>query len=113
MQRSWPLVALLLGGTIALTPTPMDARSDVSNGETPAGQTQAQAKAEGGADAIRPFRVHFPDEALTDLKRRIAATRWPERETVTDQSQGVQLATMQELARYWGSDYDCANARPS
>src|SRR5258706_12074114 len=59
-----------------------------------------------GADAIRPFRVHFPDEALADLKRRIAATRWPERETVSDQSQGVQLATIQKLARYWGTEYN-------
>jgi pimeloyl-ACP methyl ester carboxylesterase len=56
--------------------------------------------------AIRPFHVHFPDEALADLKRRIAATRWPEREIVTDQSQGVQLATVQKLARYWETEYD-------
>ena len=56
--------------------------------------------------AIRPFHVHFPDEALADLKHRIAATRWPEREIVTDQSQGVQLATVQKLARYWGTEYD-------
>ena len=71
-----------------------------------AAQAQAQAKTEGGADAIRPFTVHVPDEALADLKRRIAATRWPARETVTDQSQGVQLATVQTLARYWGTEYD-------
>jgi pimeloyl-ACP methyl ester carboxylesterase len=56
--------------------------------------------------AVRPFQINIPDEALVDLRRRIAATRWPERETVTDQSQGVQLATMQALARYWGTDYD-------
>ena len=56
--------------------------------------------------AIRPFRVSIPDEALLDLRQRIATTRWPERETVTDQSQGVQLATMQKLARYWQTDYD-------
>src|SRR5262245_32490245 len=56
--------------------------------------------------AIRPFRVGIPDEALDDLRRRIAATRWPERETVADDSQGVQLATMQALIRYWGSEYD-------
>ena len=49
---------------------------------------------------IRPFQVHFPDEDLADLRRHIGATRWPEKETVADQSQGVQLATMQELARY-------------
>ena len=57
-------------------------------------------------ESVRPFHVHFSDEALADLKRRIAATRWPERETVTDQSQGVQLATMQKLAQYWATDYD-------
>src|SRR5260370_12820201 len=58
------------------------------------------------SDAIRPFRVNVPDEALVDLRRRIAATQWPEKETVADQSQGVQLATMQDLARYWATDYD-------
>jgi pimeloyl-ACP methyl ester carboxylesterase len=58
------------------------------------------------ATEIRPFQVEVPEEKLDDLRRRIAATRWPERETVADQSQGVQLATIQELARYWGSDYD-------
>ena len=55
---------------------------------------------------IRPFRVGFPEEEVADLRRRIAATRWPERETVTDDSQGVRLAMMQELARYWRADYD-------
>ncbi len=55
---------------------------------------------------IRPFQADVPESALHDLRRRIAATRWPERENVEDQSQGVQLATMRELARYWGSDYD-------
>jgi pimeloyl-ACP methyl ester carboxylesterase len=55
---------------------------------------------------IRPFRVEFPEEEIADLRRRIAATRWPERETVTDDSQGVRLALMQDLARYWGTDYD-------
>jgi pimeloyl-ACP methyl ester carboxylesterase len=55
---------------------------------------------------IRPFRVDIPEEAIADLRRRIAATRWPDKETVPDPSQGVQLATMQKLARYWGTDYD-------
>jgi pimeloyl-ACP methyl ester carboxylesterase len=55
---------------------------------------------------IRPFRVEFPEEEIADLRRRIAATRWPERETVADDSQGVRLAMMQELAGYWGTDYD-------
>jgi pimeloyl-ACP methyl ester carboxylesterase len=56
--------------------------------------------------AIRPFDFNVPQETLDDLRRRIAATQWPEKETVTDQSQGVQLATMQKLARYWATDYD-------
>jgi pimeloyl-ACP methyl ester carboxylesterase len=56
--------------------------------------------------AIRPFTIEVSEEDILDLRRRIAATRWPERETVTDQSQGVQLATMQELVRYWGTEYD-------
>jgi pimeloyl-ACP methyl ester carboxylesterase len=58
------------------------------------------------ADAIRPFSFHAPDADLTDLRKRINATKWPERETVTDASQGVQLATVQKLARYWATEYD-------
>ena len=57
-------------------------------------------------DAIRPFRIDIPKEALTDLHRRVKATKWPERETVADATQGVQLATIQKLARYWATDYD-------
>src|SRR5262245_30601627 len=55
---------------------------------------------------IHPFRVSTADSDLTDLRKRITATRWPDRETVTDASRGVQLATIQKLARYWGTDYD-------
>ncbi len=58
------------------------------------------------ATEIRPFDVDVPDEALEDLRRRIAATQWPEKETVADPSQGVQLATMRKLARYWETEYD-------
>ena len=57
-------------------------------------------------EAIRPFKVHVSDEALRDLKRRINATRWPDKETVPDRSQGAQLANLQELVRYWGANYD-------
>jgi pimeloyl-ACP methyl ester carboxylesterase len=60
----------------------------------------------GGGVAVRPFRIDVPEEDLVDLRRRIMETRWPEREAVADASQGVQLATIQELARYWGTDYD-------
>jgi len=55
---------------------------------------------------LRPFTIHVPEADLEELRARIAATRWPEREPVSDQSQGVQLATMQALARYWGTEYD-------
>ena len=75
--------------------------------------TQAQVVAEAIVaedNTIRPFRVQIPQEAIVDLHRRIATTRWPDRETVTDQSQGVQLATMQELVRYWGTEYDWRKA---
>jgi pimeloyl-ACP methyl ester carboxylesterase len=58
------------------------------------------------AAAIRPFQIEIPEEQLAELRRRIAATQWPEKETVDDASQGVPLATMQELARYWATDYD-------
>ncbi|MCW1922838.1 epoxide hydrolase 1 [Luteolibacter arcticus] len=68
-----------------------------------AGDTRTQAT---DRDAIHSFRVNVPEEDLTDLRRRLNATRWPEKETVTDSSQGVQLATIQKLARYWADDYD-------
>jgi pimeloyl-ACP methyl ester carboxylesterase len=58
------------------------------------------------ANDIRPYQVDIPDEALDDLRRRITATNWPEKETVADQSQGVPLAMIQELARYWATEYD-------
>ena len=56
--------------------------------------------------AIRPFRVSVPEAELTDLRRRITATKFPERETVNDMSQGVPLATVEKLARYWATEYD-------
>ena len=55
---------------------------------------------------VRPFRIEVPQQEIEELRRRIAATRWPTTELVADRSQGVQLATMQELARYWTTDYD-------
>src|ERR1700740_2799832 len=68
--------------------------------------TQQGSKQASDKNAIRPFHVNVPEAELTELRRRINATRWPERETVNDASQGVQLATMQALARYWASEYD-------
>src|SRR5437588_8408709 len=70
-------------------------------------QTSVAATAAQCSPPIRPFTVPIaPQAALDDLRRRIAATRWPEKETVSDATQGVQLATMQKLASYWGKDYD-------
>ncbi|WP_235785766.1 epoxide hydrolase family protein [Sphingomonas sp. PR090111-T3T-6A] len=66
----------------------------------------ATAALPAGGEGLRPFRVHFPDEALSDLRRRILATRWPSREVVADDTQGVRLATMQTLARRWATGYD-------
>jgi len=70
--------------------------------------TQSSATQRGSeeADAIRPFQVNVPEADLTDLRRRIQATKFPERETVPDATQGVQLATVQALARYWSTEYD-------
>jgi len=69
-----------------------------------------QLAAAGDGGTIRPFHVSVPDEQLVDLRRRIAATRWPDKETVADQSQGAQLAKLQALVRYWGSGYDWRTA---
>jgi pimeloyl-ACP methyl ester carboxylesterase len=70
------------------------------------GLVSAAARAATPDEAIRPFRVYVPEDALVDLRRRIAMTRWPERETVADDTQGVPLAMTRELVRYWGTDYD-------
>ncbi len=65
-----------------------------------------KARAAAEDQTVRPFRINVPEEQLLDLRRRIKATRWPDRETVADESQGVQLATMQQLAHYWETDHD-------
>jgi pimeloyl-ACP methyl ester carboxylesterase len=85
-------------------------QAEASSQTVTGGRATAQTKTTVAAEAIRPFRVQFPDEALADLKSRVAATRWPSRETVPDQSQGVQLATLQKLANYWANNYDWRKA---
>jgi Epoxide hydrolase N terminus len=90
------LLAAHLAGAAAAGDTPPSQSSN--QGDAPMGTTEG--------NTIRPFQFKASDEALADLRRRIEATRWPDKETVADQTQGVQLATMQELARYWGTDYD-------
>jgi pimeloyl-ACP methyl ester carboxylesterase len=78
--------------------------SERAHAQEAAAQPKKRAVAED--DAVRPFRVDVSQEAIDDLRRRIAAAKWPEKETVADHSQGVQLATIQKLARYWATDYD-------
>src|ERR1700733_14848417 len=68
--------------------------------------TQQRSEQAVDKNGTRPFHVNVPEAELTELRRRIEATIWPERETVTDASQGVQLATIQALARYWATEYD-------
>ncbi|WXA83660.1 epoxide hydrolase [Pendulispora rubella] len=70
------------------------------------GRIEAAPEANAGEQAIRPFRIHVPQDDLSDLRRRVLATRWPDPETVADGSQGVQRAKLQELVRYWGTEYD-------
>jgi pimeloyl-ACP methyl ester carboxylesterase len=74
--------------------------------QPPAPPTADASRQNAATAAIRPFQVNFPEKALVDLRQRIAATKWPEPETVKDDSQGVQFATMQKLARYWATEHD-------
>jgi pimeloyl-ACP methyl ester carboxylesterase len=89
------------GGANTLAPQPSTTTAD-----RPIIGTSATVDPTVEDRSIRPFEFHASDEALEDLKRRIAATRWPEREIVSDDTQGVQLATIQKLASYWATDYD-------
>jgi Epoxide hydrolase N terminus len=101
MERSWRLI-------MSARLSSPDCRQVLAASATVAASSliPTQAHAATTSDAIRPFRIDVPQEELVELRRRILATRWPERETVTDESQGVPLAMIQELARYWGKDYD-------
>jgi pimeloyl-ACP methyl ester carboxylesterase len=104
LKRSSMLGLAVTFGPATLGEAFANSKSDTAQKEN----TMTQLGATPAADntAIRPFHVKFPDTELAELRTRINATRWPERETVTDASQGVQLATTQKLARYWGTDYD-------
>jgi pimeloyl-ACP methyl ester carboxylesterase len=101
--------ALLLNGAAMAALAVLPNKSNATQKEDPMTQASAAQKGSKQAsdkNAIRPFHVHFPEAELTELRQRIKATKWPERETVTDASQGVQLATTQALARYWATEYD-------
>jgi hypothetical protein len=91
--------------TMKTTMTPLNKESTMKTTMTPLDTMPSTA-----TPAVRPFHISVPEEALVALRQRLAATRWPDKETVTDQSQGVQLATMQDLVRYWQTDYDWRKA---
>src|SRR5687767_5097613 len=74
--------------------------------QTALGNAQDPAAPSNASEAIRPFRIQVSNKDLTDLKKRILATKWPDPEIVKDETQGVQLATMQALAKYWATSYD-------
>ena len=86
----------------ANTPSKLDRSKQL----TATTQTAASVRTQSEDTAVRPFNVSISEESLVDLRNRIAATRWPDRELVSDQSQGVQLATVQKLANYWQAEYD-------
>jgi pimeloyl-ACP methyl ester carboxylesterase len=102
------LLVALFAATVYLAPSATAlAQQPVQRGT----QSQSVAGVRTGDDgAIRPFHIDIPEKALADLRRRVAATKWPEVEQVSDESQGVQLATTQKLARYWATDYDWRKA---
>ncbi len=95
---------------IALTAALAQSSAALAQQPSQTAASQPGAARPADKDEIRPFRVHFPQQALDDLRRRINATQWPERETVADSSQGLPLATMQKLARYWATEYDWRKA---
>jgi len=100
--------AILVGALCVLLLQCFAGAQAVAVTESSARSASSSAKKDAGAQAnlIRPFHVNVSEDALVDMRRRIAATRWPEKETVTDATQGVQLATMRKLAQYWATDYD-------
>jgi pimeloyl-ACP methyl ester carboxylesterase len=108
-RRCFLKASSLLGLAVTFSPATLseafaNPKSDTAQKENTMTQTGATPATDN--TAIRPFHVNVPETELTDLRRRIKATKWPERETVADASQGVQLATMQNLAHYWATGYD-------
>jgi len=99
-----PTAIALAFGLVAFSPISYSQTN--SDGETTVAQATSKQRSRGEDRAIRPFKAHIPQAQIDDLRRRILATQWPERETVADSSQGVPLATMRELANYWATGYD-------
>ena len=107
MQSAMSAVAGAFG--VALIAAPCYAMAAGAPGTTTlasAGSAPTKLRATSDDTSIRPFRVNMPQTALDDLRKRVLATRWPDKETVDDQSQGVQLAKIRALVQYWGAEYD-------
>jgi len=113
-RRRFLKASSMLGMAVAFSPGTIgeaftDSKSKTTKKENTMTQTTGTHRGSeqtGDKTAIRPFHVKVPETELTELRRRVKATKWPEREQVTDDSQGVQLDTIQKLARYWGTEYD-------
>ena len=106
-RRCFLKASSMFGLAVAFGPATIgEAFADSRIAEKEDTMTQTNATQAADTTTIRPFQVNIPEAELTELRRRINATRWPDRETVTDESQGVPLATMRELARYWATEYD-------
>src|ERR1700693_4805415 len=108
-RRSFLKASSMLGLAVTFNPATLGeafAHSKLDTAQKENSMTQTGAIAAADNTAIRPFHVKFPETEVTELRRRINATKWPDRETVTDASQGVQLQTTQKLERYWGTEYD-------
>jgi hypothetical protein len=104
-----PVMSNVFALVLAATASFAHAGSAAGAQTSAAGPASAQPAPRDDA-SIRPFRIHVPEAQLVDLRNRIAATRWPDKETVGDQSQGIELAKVQELVRYWGDGYDWRKA---
>jgi pimeloyl-ACP methyl ester carboxylesterase len=113
-RRGFLKASSMMGLAVAISPAAIgeafvDSKSKGNlKGETmtESGATKRATEQTSHNTAIRPFHISFPASEITEMRRRVNATRWPEKETVTDAAQGVQLATIQKLARYWGTEHD-------
>ena len=106
VQSAMSAAAGAFGVASFATPCYVMAASNATGARPSTSSTTVKTSTASDDAPVRPFRVNIPEAALDDLRQRLLATRWPEREMVTDRSQGVQLATLQKLARYWTSEYD-------
>jgi pimeloyl-ACP methyl ester carboxylesterase len=100
------MAGLSAGATLLANTTHAHTRPSADPAESVISSSDAKPQVSGEDETIRPFHFHAPETELIELRRRVSATRWPERELVTDASQGVQLATTEKLARYWATEHD-------